>query len=301
MNDVAIEAGPGKGLDWSLVQVFLALLQAGSLGRAAKTLGLSQPTLSRRLASLEASLGQALFERTAHGLVPTAAGSALRGPAEGMREQAGQLARAAAQRTRVLAGSVRITASETVSAHVLLPILRRVRERHPEIQIELVPSDAVQDLLQRDADIAVRMFRPLEPSLIVRRMADMPLGLYAHRSYLARRGAPTLDRADAHEWIGFDRSEVQRRGFAAGGYPVAREFFAFRCDSSLLNWHAVCAGLGIGVGLQAVAATAPGVERVLPEAVIPPLPVWLTVHRELRGTPRLKLVFDLLAEALRAR
>jgi DNA-binding transcriptional LysR family regulator len=292
---------PPAPLDWSLVQVFLALCESGSMGRASIGLGISQPTLSRRLAALEAALGQPLFERTARGLAPTPAGRALRAPAERMREQATQLALAAGHHERTLAGTVRITASQVVSTFVLLPILRELRARRPQIQIELVPTDSVEDLLQRHADIAVRMVRPTQASLIVRRMADMPLGLYAHRDYLAGRGRPTRDALAAHEWIGLDRSDAVLRGFAAAGTVVPREFFGFRCDSSVVGWSAVCAGLGIGVGLQAVAAATPGIVRVLEDVTVPPLQTWLAVHRELRGTPRLRAVFDALAQALARR
>lgn len=301
MNGTAPDPKPPEQLDWSLVQIFLALCDAGSLGRAASGLGVSQPTLSRRLAVLEAALGQALFERTARGLVPTAAGQALRAPAQRMREQAASLSRLAEHHERTLAGTVRITASEAVSNFVLLPILRELRAGHPQIQIELVPTDAVEDLLQRHADIAIRMVRPVQGSLIARRMADMPLGLYAHQDYVARRGLPSRATTAGHEWIGLDRSDAMLKGFAAAGAAVPREFFGFRCDSSVLTWNAVCAGLGIGVGLQAVAARTPGVVRVLKEVTVPPMSTWLVVHRELRGTPRLRVVFDAMAEALGSR
>jgi DNA-binding transcriptional LysR family regulator len=281
-----------------LLQVLLTLFEAGSLGRAAGELGLSQPTLSRRLADLEARLGQALFERTARGLNPTPAGLALLEPARRMRELAGQLTLAAERHERNVAGTVRITASEAVSNFLLLPVLRSLREEHPQIQIELVASDAVEDLLQREADIAVRMFRPQQDSLTVRKLADLPVAFYAHRSYLQRRGKPTEANLAEHDWIGMDRANAMLEGFAAAGRQVSREFFGFRCDSSTVTWHAVCAGLGIGIGLKAVADRTPGVQQVLEGIAIPPLPMWLAVHRELRGTPRLKIVFAALAAAL---
>lgn len=285
-------------LDWTLIQTFVALHDAGSLGRAATVLGVSQPTLSRRLAALEASLGQSLFERTTRGLRLTPAGAALRMPAERMREQAAQLRLAAQRHERTLAGTVRITASEAMMNSVLLPILRQLRREQPRIQIELVPSDTTEDLLQREADIAVRMFRPTQPSLTVRRMADMPLGLYASRSYVDTYGLPSRDAMNDHHWIGLDRGDAVLAGFASAGNPVPREFFGIRSDSSVLNWNAVCAGLGIGAGLQRVAERTPGIVRVMPDVQIPPLPVWLAAHRELRGTPRMRTVFDALARGL---
>ncbi len=297
--NASIAAAPAW--DWNLVQVFLALCESGSLGRAAVGLGLSQPTLSRRLADLESAWGQALFERTPRGLVPTAAALALRAPARRMHEEAARLALAADGHARTLAGTVRLTASEVVTNFVLLPILRELRQAQPQIQIELVPSDAEEDLLARDADIAVRMFRPRQDSLTVKRLADMPLGIYAHEDYLARCGLPQEDNLTTHEWIGMDRSDQMLRGFAAAGHPVTREFFGLRCDSSVVAWNAVCSGMGIGVGLRQVAERTPGLVRVLDSVGIPPMQAWLAVHRELRGTPRLRVVFAALAAALGTR
>ncbi|MDO5289210.1 MAG: LysR family transcriptional regulator [Pseudomonadota bacterium] len=285
-------------LDWRLLQVFLALSEAGSLGRAARALGQSQPTLSRRLAALEAALGQALFERSPQGLSPTPAGQALLAPARDMQAQLQRMQNVLDRHARTLAGTVRITASEMVSHHLLLPALRPLRQAHPEIQIELAPDDGVSDLLRREADIAVRMFRPREPGLIARRLADQPLGLYAHRDYLARHGPVTAQTMARHHWIGPDQDDLALRGFARAGHPVTRDFFAIRTDHSALAWQAVCEGLGVGVALQAVARRQPGVVRVLAEIDIPPAACWLVTHRELRGTPRLRAVFDGLAHAL---
>lgn len=285
-------------LDWRLLQSFLAAAQAGSLSRAAAMLGDSQPTLSRRLAQLEQALGQALFERSPRGLAPTPAGRALLKPAQRMRQQVDRMAAAIEQQARTLAGTVRITASEIVSQHLLLPALRGLRQVHPEIQIELAPGDGVANLLEREADIALRMFRPREPGLIARRLADLPLGVYAHRDYLARHGPLSLANFRTHHWVGPDQGEQMRRGFASAGLAVTRAFFAIRTDHSALAWQAVCAGLGVGVGLRQVAARMPGVVPVLEEVPIDPLPCWLVVHREWRGTPRLRAVADALVAAL---
>lgn len=284
--------------DWALLRVFLEVAQSGSMSRAAIALGSSQPTLSRQIAQLEAHLGHALFERTTRGVRLTEAGAALRGPAERMREQALQFGMVAAGRSQTLAGTVRLTASEMFSAYVLPDILRTLRDAHPEIQIELVASDAVQNLLERDADIALRMLRPQQTALVARRLADQPLGLYAHRDYVQAHGKPTVATMQQHQWVGYDRSDQMLRGFRAAGFAVDKGMFGFRCDSQVVAWQAVLAGLGLGVTTQRVAALSPQLVRVLPKVAIPPLPLWLTAHRELRGTPRLKVVFDALAKAL---
>ena len=284
--------------DWALLRAFLEVAHSGSLSRAALALGSSQPTLSRRIAQLEAQLGHALFERTTRGVRLTEAGAALRVPAERMREQALQFEMVAAGRSQALAGTVRITASEVFSAYVLPEIVRTLRASHPEIQIELVASNTLENLLERDADIALRMLRPRQTALVARRLADQPLGLYAHRDYVEAHGKPTAANMRQHQWVGYDRSDLLLRGFRAAGYPVGKAMFGFRCDNQIVAWQAVLAGLGIGVTTQRVAALSPQLVRVLPKVMIPPLPLWITAHRELRGTPRLKIVFDALAQAL---
>lgn len=287
--------------DWALLRMFLEVANSGSLSRAATALGSSQPTLSRQLAQLEAQLGHVLFERTPRGVRLTEAGAALRGPVERMREQAQQFAMVAAGRSMTLAGSVRITASEMVSTYLLPGMLRTLRDRHPEIQIELVASNAVENLLEREADIALRMVRPKQGTLVARRLGDQPLGMYAHRDYLQVHGRPTPANMLEHQWIGYDRSDQMLKGFREAGFKVDKGMFEFRCDNHVVAWHAVLAGLGLGVGMPRIAALSPQLVRVLPKLPIPPLPLWLTAHRELRSTPRLKVVFDFLAEAFAAR
>jgi DNA-binding transcriptional LysR family regulator len=287
--------------DWTLLRAFLEVAGSGSLSRAAVALGSSQPTLSRQIAQLEAQLGHALFERTTRGVRLTEAGAALQVPAERMREHARQFALVAAGRSQTLAGTVRVTASEIFSAYVLPALLLGLRRTHPEIQIELVASNSIENLLEREADIALRMVKPTQSALVARRLADQPLAMYAHRDYIVRRGLPTAENMLAHEWVGYDRSDQMLRGFRDAGLSVGPALFGFRCDNHVVAWQAVLAGLGIGVTTQRVAALSPQVVRVLPALTIPPLPLWLTAHRELRGTPRLKVVFDAFVNALKAR
>ena len=297
MNSKTLTVEP----DWTLLRAFLEVAASGSLSRAAITLGSSQPTLSRQIAQLEAQLGHALFERTARGVRLTEAGTALRVPVERMREHAREFALVAAGRSQTLAGTVRVTASEMVSAYLLPGLLRSLRDQHPEIQIELVASNEVENLLEREADIALRMVRPTQSALVARRLADQTMGFYAHRDYIKTHGMPTEADMLRHEWVGYDRSDQFLRGFRDAGFKVGKEMFAFRCDHQIVAWHAVLAGLGISAGTQRVAALSPQLVRVLSGVPIPPLPMWITAHRELRGTPRLKVVFDFLAAALAAR
>lgn len=295
-----------RHLDWNLLHALLAVVETGSLTRAADNLGLSQPTLSRRIAALESAVGLALFERTARGLAPTAAGQALVEPALHMRSAVLALG-LAAQQSQSVAGTVRLTASEIVSAWVLPPLLRALAERHPDIEVELVASNRLDNLLEREADIAIRMVRPTQSAVITCHLADWPLGFYAHRDHLTRQGVADgrLERTELQRlrWIGFDSQTDLLDGLRHQGLAIDRHFFAFRSDNHIANWMMVRAGLGVGIGLRHLAAAEPDLIEVRPANPtetwpIPTLPVWLTVHRELRASPRLRVVWDFLAEGL---
>jgi DNA-binding transcriptional LysR family regulator len=284
-------------LDWSHVQIFLTLAEAGSLNRAAPQLGLSQPTLGRQLVALEESLGQLLFERHSRGLSLTEAGHALLPAARRMREGAQELALALAARDQSLAGTVRLTASDIVSTYFLPPVLHALRQRYPEVQIELVVSNEQEDLQQRSADIALRMVRPEQEMLVARKLSEWPVAVFAHRDYIARRGLPQLGNVMEHDWLGYDRSDRMLRGFAAAGTPVPVSFFGLRCDNQVVIWESMRAGMGLAVSAVALGERDPAVQRVLPELLIEPLQMWLTAHRELRDTPRLRVIYDALATA----
>ena len=290
-------------LDWNLLRALGAVLAHGSLTQAAARLGTSQPTLSRQIATLEAQLGTPLFERGARRLRPTPAALALAEPAQCMLAAAQACALAAdavGAAADDLAGSVRLTASEVVSAEVLPGLLADLARRHPQIQVELVPGDTLSNLLEREADIAVRMLRPTQGTLITRHIADWPLGFYAHRRLIDAHGLPTPATMARHRWVGMDQSTVMLDGFRAAGQAVDRRFFDFRCDSQPVGLAMVRAGVGIGVVMVPLARRDPQLVPVLPDLVLPVLPVWLTAHRALRSSRRLKLVFDFLAQGLRA-
>lgn len=287
--------------DWSLIRVFLAALDHGSLLAAARALGSSQPTVGRHIAELEQQLGVLLFERTGRGLLPTPAATQVAEAARAMEGAALQLARGLAGRDAALAGTVRLTASVPVACYILPPVLANMRRVLPEVQVELVASNQVSNLLRREADIAVRMVQPDQASLVARRIGKVGVGAYAHRDYLARRGQPRQPQdLTAHELIGGDREEAILRGFRAAGLPMEPTHFAFRTDDLIAYWQAVRAGLGIGFVADYLARSDPAVLPVPLALRIPPLPVWLTVHREIRTNRRIRAVFDFLAEALPA-
>jgi DNA-binding transcriptional LysR family regulator len=285
--------------DWSLVRSFLAVLEHGSLLAAARQLQTSQPTVGRHVAQLEAQLGVVLFDRTGRGLIPTQSALRLAEAARAMQSGAEQLARSAMGADRATAGTVRITASQPVACYVLPPLLAQMRLSLPEVQVELVASNAVSNLLRREADIAVRMVPPEQATLIARRVGKVMLGACAHQDYLRRRGMPR-QACDllAHDLIGGDRNDDTLKGFAAQGLKVERQHFALRTDDLIAVWQAVRAGLGIGFVSERQIRTDAAVIPVLPKLKIAPLPVWLAVHKEIRTNQRIRAVYDFLSDAL---
>ena len=287
--------------DWTLVRSFLAVLDAGSLLGAARRLGAQQPTLSRQVALLESQLGAALFERTGRGVTPTALALAIADGARQMAQGADTLGQALAGTRAMASGTVRITTSEVAAVWLLPQVLPALQAAEPGIQIELVASNGLSNLLRREADIAVRMVRPAQASLVARKLADIPIVAAAHTDYLARAGTPR-EPADLlrHRLIGYDRDDTMVRGFNQLGLPITREHFAVRTDSQVAYGQLLRHGAGIGFVARYNLVQWPGVVPLLPMLKVPPLPCWLAVHREIRGNVLVRRVFDHLAEALPA-
>lgn len=252
------------------------------------------------MAELEAALSATLFTRQPRGLALTEAGAALVPEAQAMRDAAARLALAAAGRAQGLSGTVRLTASRIVATHLLPPILARLRAEEPGIQIELVPSDSTENLLYREADIALRMYRPTQLDVVTRHIADLSTALYAAKSFLDRHGRPqSLAELLALDFVGFDRSDLILRMMASLGISRHREDFPLRCDDQVTHWNLVRAGCGVGAAQCVIGDADPLVERCAPFVALPSLPVWLTTPEALRHSPRIRRVMDHLAEAMR--
>jgi DNA-binding transcriptional LysR family regulator len=286
-------------VDWNLIDAFVRLVDAGSLSKAAQTGGTSQPTLSRQIQQLERNLGLALFVRSARGMRLTESGQQLVAHAVRMREEAEQIARSAQGLGSAVAGTVRISASELTASHILPRILTKLHQQHPAIEFEIVSSNSVSNLLNREADIALRMVAPKQSELVARKVAQLEVGIYAHKNYLRKQGAPeTLGELLRKDLIGFDRDDALRKGLTAAGAPKGALRFAFRSDSHEVCWQMVRAGFGCGFIPTVIATTDNNMVRLLPSAPVPSLPIWLTVHREVRSSKRLRIVYDALASAL---
>jgi len=285
--------------DWSLWRSFAAVVDHGSLSAAARQLGLTQPTLGRHIEELERSLDVTLFERSLQGFKPTETALRLFEPVAAARTALAEATLRAEGTHEDLSGTVRVTSSLVTCHYVLPPMLKTLRLEFPGIAIELVPSDSAENLLLREADIAVRMFRPTQLDLITRKLGVIPVVACAHEDYLARRGTPTdpTELRD-HELIGFDRSDLIITAARQMGFELSRVDFEIRTDSQTAMWELAKAGVGIAFAQAGLVTETPGMIRILPMLTPPPLEVWLTTHRELFTSRRIRAIYDRLGEDL---
>ena len=286
-------------LDWDHYRTFLAILEEGSQSGAARALGLTQPTIGRHLDSLEIAAGKPLFLRSYQGLLPTETALSMRAYAETMAASAAALARAASGDGDNPEGTVRISASEVIGLEVLPPILAELQERYPRLTIELSVSDAVEDLLKQQADIAVRMVQPSQGALVSRKIGGIPIGLFAHRRYLERHGTPkTIEDLSSHRLIGFDRQLAYVREMAKKHPEFSDVRFDFRSDSNVAQLAMIRAGGGIGMCQLALGARDPDLVQLLRGQIPLELMTFLVMHENLKMVPRCRVAFDALAEGL---
>jgi DNA-binding transcriptional LysR family regulator len=285
--------------DWNQVRAFLATAEEGSLSAAARALGLTQPTLGRQVTGLEERLGVTLFERAGRGLLLTQSGRDLLDHVRAMGEAATRVALVAAGRAEGIAGRVCISASDATAAYVLPDLMVELADLAPEIEIEILSTNSLSDLLRREADIAIRHVRPEEPDLVARLIRERPANLYAAPTFLRRYGRPkTMEDLRDLPFIGMASPERMAAELKRMGIAIEAKNFRVHSESTVAGWEMVRRGLGIGIMAEDIARHTGGVERIVPS--FPPIPVqlWLTTHREIHNSKRIRLVFDFLAEAL---
>lgn len=285
--------------DWNRARAFLVTAEEGSLSAAARALGMAQPTLGRQVNALETELGVVLFERAGRGLMLTPSGLELLDHVRAMGEAAGKVSLAAGGQSQSIEGKICITASEIYSAYLLPPIVAKLRRTEPGIEVEIVASNDTIDLRRREADIAIRSFRPTQPNLIARKLKDDTGRLYAARTYLERIGFPkSADELSKADFIGFDTTSVMLNGLNELGLSLTRRNFTVLTSNHHVHWELVKHGVGIGVVPEAVGETEPLVCQALPSLKPFVFPMWLTAHREVNTSRRVRMVFDFLAEEL---
>lgn len=289
-----------KDLDWNQIRAFHATARDGSLSAAARRLGLTQPTLSRQVGALEAALGVTLFDRVGRRLVLTESGRSLLDPVQAMGTAANGLALAATGRADAIAGRVSLSVTDSYAAYVLPDIVARLRTEWPQITLAITVTNSFSDLQQREADIAVRHAAPAQSGLIGRHLRDTAAHFYAARDWVARHGAPVAlaDLARPGVLIGIDDTRRFTAYLRGIGLAVEEAGFGLLSDNMVAVWEMVRRGLGVAPMLREVAERTPEVVRLLPDLPPIPVPVWLVTHREMRTSRRIRLVHDVLAEAL---
>ena len=282
--------------DWNQLKAFLETAETGSLSAAARKLGLTQPTLSRQVAAIEQHMGVTLFERVGKtmALTPTACER----PVAAM-PSASAAAAEVTGRSQAVGGVVSVSATDAVAAYLLPPLVRRLREQEPGILIEVISSNALSDLLRREADIAIRHVKPEQPELIARLVREATAGFYASEGWVKAHGHPrTAEQAADLPFVGSDRSGQLLAYLKHHGLPLTEANFSCYADHSVPHWALVQQGMGIGVVGDDMVRDTPGIVRVLDD--VPPVrfPIWLVTHRELRTSRRIRVVFEALAQGL---
>lgn len=289
-------------IDWNHLRAFLATAETGSLSAAARRLGLTQPTLGRQVAALESRLGLVLFERAGRTLVLTDAARELLEETRQMGAAAARLARLADGQVNTLDGKIQITASDMMSAFVLPDFLLDLRKAAPRLRVDIVAANDIRDILNREADIAIRHVRPDQPDLIARLLGETSAHLYASRDYLRARGLPvTREDLGTHDFISFGDDDLLIKQLGAYGIPLTPPQFRAGSASGITAWTLMRKGFGILPMADDIAAQFPDTVRLLEGHTRLSFPTWLVTHRDLQTSRRIRLVFDRLADFLSAR
>jgi len=285
---------------WDLVRSFQAVSETGSLSAASRQLSLTQPTVGRHIDMLEAELKVPLFTRSREGMKLTKRGEDLIAIAQQMSETAMSFERLASGLDEDISGTVRISANEILGVLLLPQLISTFMADNPSIDVELVISNEASNLLQRDADVAIRLFRPTQNDLVARKITELPLGLYAHRSYLNQHGEPTsFEEMRDHVLIGFDRETSLIEAARTMGVSFTSRDFRFRSDSILAHIEAIRSGIGIGVTHNGLAVKWDEIDQVLPKLPFPKLDLWIVCHADVRYNKRVRLLMDYLSENLK--
>lgn len=288
--------------DWADIRLFLAVLDHGSLVGASEALGLTQPTVGRRLSAMEDRFGTPLFVRAGRRMQLTDAGAGILDSARRMELEMLAIERSLEAQSTALVGEVSISATEGTGTDWLTPVLYDFHQLYPQIVIKVQIENRAVDLVHREADLALRLGRPTQPSLIARHLVDVYMGLYASPKYLKERGTPTsLAELSDHDLVGLDTSNS--RADVDRAFPTEDHLpgnYVYRTNSPAAQLVAVEAGFGIGVLSRRWVSMRGGLTPVLPDYTAAKMDLWLVSHEELRYSARIRTVSDFIAQRLEA-
>lgn len=282
--------------DWNRARAFLVTAEEGSLAAAARAMGMNQPTLGRQVAALEEELGITLFNRSGRGLELTPGGLELIEHVRAMGDAANRLSLTASGQAESIEGNICITATELTAMYFLPQIVKKLRKMEPGIHVEIIASNEERNLMRREADIAIRGFRPTQPDLIAKKIIKTVAHLYATPEYLQSIGNPaTPAEFSEAEFIGSDYTDMVIVHLNQSGFTLTRRNFPVMVGNHIVQWELVKQGLGIGLMMQEIGDAEPGLKRALPDFKSYSGEAWLVTHNELKTNRRIRLVFDLLA------
>lgn len=286
--------------DWDDLRFFLAVARAGSLSAAARTLGVAQPTVGRRIQAFEGRLGARLFEAHANGQRATATGHRLLDHAEAMEAHVLSIERVASGRDAGLRGLVRVTASEWLVEGVLGTLIAPLVEHHPQLTIELLADVRHVSLTRREAEIAVRPSRFQEPDVVALEVASLGFGLYASDSYLAARGVPSFgDQCEGHCLIAMSESLGKIPDVDWLPRFAARARVVIRSNGRLPMLKLAEKGVGLACLPHFLGDASPVLRRLSPPVAEPVRALYLGAHRETRSVARVKATLSALRDGLR--
>lgn len=287
-----------KTISWDDQRIFLAVVEEGSLSGAARSLGLSHPTIRSRIDALELALGTSLFTRSPNGLTPTEAAHSLVQPAKTMKTASALFVRMASAPLDEISGTVRLSVPDFMGIEVMPPMLKKLRALHPDIEIELSLSNKPADLLSNEVDVAVRTVAPKQLSLIAKKVARIPLGLFAAKSYLDKRGYPqTMEDLVDHDLIGPDQDPYSYALIEQTLAPEIQNRIVVRTDNQPAHIALARKGVGIASSQVPLSKDDPELVRVLPDLVVATLETWIVTHENLRQVPRINAVFESLVDS----
>lgn len=285
--------------DWNQARAFLVTAETGSFSAAARVLHLTQPTVGRQVAGLEEALDLVLFERIGRKLDLTPAGKDLLVQLRQMGLAANQVSLLATGRSQAIAGDVCVSVTDIMAAYVMPQIVADLTKIAPQVRLRVLASNSLSDIQRREADIAIRHVAPTQPELISRKVREEAAGLYVSKAYLEQVGPiQHLGDVSGLAFLGADNSEEFVGFMQNWGLPITDANIRVIGDSSISNWEMARKGLGIMPMLRDFATHFPNMLPILPQLEPVMVPYWLTTHRELHSSRRIRLVFDHMAETL---
>ncbi|MEJ6120727.1 LysR family transcriptional regulator [Vibrio sp. 2-Bac 85] len=278
---------------------FLVTAEEGSLSAAGRALGIAQPTVGRQVAALEKELDVILFDRVGKQLVLTQIGLELVDYVRQMSEAASRVSIAVSGQSQELDGEVCISAIDSIAVLCLPPIIKKLRVSYPGIKINVIASNELSNLGQREADIAIRNIQPTHPDLVAKKVCDVAARLYGSKEYLDKLGRPiTVAKLNKAEFSGFNRCDESIISLSDLGLSVTPNNFSVVSENHLVQWENTKLGITLGMMIEAVGDREPLVERVLSDSKVIIFPIWLVAHKQLKSSKRIRAVFDLLSDSL---